>query len=211
MTDKDVLLAERAAMCDSFERFGPDAPTLCDGWTAADLAAHLVVREHDPRAMPGIILGGKAGDYTAKLMAKEKEKGFDAMVARLRAGPPGLMMLGPGARLNVNENFIHHEDLRRANGEGPRHAAPMLDDVIWSGLAFAGKMSARAVKDAGLELIDPAGHRRRTIRKGAPTVTMTGPPGELTLFLSGRKDAAQVELDGDAEAVARVRAARFGI
>ncbi len=211
MTDRDVLLAERAAMCDSFERFGPDAPTLCEGWTAADLAAHLVVREHDPRAMPGIILGGKAGAYTEKLMAQEKAKGFAAMVARLRAGPPKLMMLGPGARLNVNENFIHHEDLRRANGEGPRPTDPALDDVIWSGLAFAGKMSARAVKDAGLELIDPVGHRRRTIRKGAPTVTISGSAGELTLFLSGRKDAAIVQFDGDPEAIARVRDAKFGV
>ena len=211
MSDKDVLLAERDAMCDSFERFGADAPTLCEGWTAADLAAHLVVREHDPRAMPGIILGGKAGEYTEKLMAKEKAKGFDYLVARLRAGPPKLMMFGPGARLNVNENFIHHEDLRRANGEGPRPTDPVLDASIWSGLTFAGKASAKKVKNAGLEIIDSVGHRRRTLRKGAPTVTLSGSAGEITLFLSGRQEVAKVELDGDPDAVARVRDAGFGI
>jgi uncharacterized protein (TIGR03083 family) len=37
--------AERAALCDLFDEVGPDAPTLCAGWTTRDLAAHLVIRE----------------------------------------------------------------------------------------------------------------------------------------------------------------------
>jgi hypothetical protein len=44
-----------------------------------------------------------------------------------------------------------------------------------------------------------------------PKVTLTGEPGELLLFMSGRKEAAVVELDGPPEAVALVIAARFGI
>ena len=41
MSATQVLLTERAAMCDTFEKFGPDAPTLCEGWTTLNLAAHL--------------------------------------------------------------------------------------------------------------------------------------------------------------------------
>ena len=36
---------ERQALCDDLQAAGPDAPTLCVGWTARDLAAHLVLRE----------------------------------------------------------------------------------------------------------------------------------------------------------------------
>ena len=35
---------ERAALVDLMAELGPDAPTLCTGWTTRDLAAHLVVR-----------------------------------------------------------------------------------------------------------------------------------------------------------------------
>lgn len=42
-------------------------------------------------------------------------------------------------------------------------------------------------------------------------MTVTGEPGELTLFCFGRQDAAAVNLDGDKEAVAMLTRARLGI
>ena len=36
---------ERQALCDTMERVGPDAPTLCHPWRVRELAAHLVIRE----------------------------------------------------------------------------------------------------------------------------------------------------------------------
>ena len=39
---------ERLALCATLTRVGPQPPTLCEGWTARDLAAHLVVREQRP-------------------------------------------------------------------------------------------------------------------------------------------------------------------
>jgi hypothetical protein len=44
-----------------------------------------------------------------------------------------------------------------------------------------------------------------------PQVTLEGPAGELTLFLSGRQRAALVEITGPAEPVERLRTARLGI
>ncbi len=38
--------AERAALCALLDETGPDAPTLCEGWSTLDLAAHR-------RAQPG--------------------------------------------------------------------------------------------------------------------------------------------------------------
>ena len=40
---------------------------------------------------------------------------------------------------------------------------------------------------------------------------MTGAPGELTLFMAGRKEAAEVTLEGDPVAVAIVEAANLGV
>jgi hypothetical protein len=46
--------------------------------------------------------------------------------------------------------------------------------------------------------------------KGVPVVTVTGEPGELLMFASGRQDAARVELSGEDEAVAKLRSAKLG-
>ena len=40
--------AERLALADLMAEVGPDAPTLCGGWTTRDLAAHLLLRERRP-------------------------------------------------------------------------------------------------------------------------------------------------------------------
>jgi hypothetical protein len=40
---------------------------------------------------------------------------------------------------------------------------------------------------------------------------LSGPPVELALFLSGRRDAARTELVGDAAAVAKVEATSSGL
>ncbi|WP_346995752.1 maleylpyruvate isomerase N-terminal domain-containing protein, partial [Dietzia sp. SLG310A2-38A2] len=39
---------ERSALVETMRAAGPEAPTLCAGWTTRDLAAHLVVREARP-------------------------------------------------------------------------------------------------------------------------------------------------------------------
>ena len=56
-----VARAERRGLCDLLLEVGPDAPTLCTGWTTRDLAAHLVVRESRPDASLGIVLPPLSG------------------------------------------------------------------------------------------------------------------------------------------------------
>ena len=51
-----VLLEERAALCDTFEKYGPEAPTLCEGWLTLDLAAHMAAREDRLDAAVGLVL-----------------------------------------------------------------------------------------------------------------------------------------------------------
>ena len=39
---------DRLAVCDLFDELGPNACTLSEGWTTADLAGHLAARDRCP-------------------------------------------------------------------------------------------------------------------------------------------------------------------
>ena len=145
MSATDVLLKERAALCDTLAQYGGEAPTLCEGWLTADLAAHLLAREKRPDAGPGILLPGPFKKHTQRVMDQYKAKGYDVMVQELRHVPK-LFRIGPMAALNVGENWIHHEDVRRANGEGPRPADPEIDEILWNSLKTSTLIARRKLK-----------------------------------------------------------------
>jgi len=210
MSATEVLLRERHDLCDTLEKFGPDAPTLCVGWQTIDLAAHLCAREARSDAALGLVLPGPFKTHLQQVMDKYKARGYDALVAMLRTGPPVMHRKWPLATANVNENFVHHEDVRRASGEPPRHLDADIDAILWKMLGFGALMSKRAFKGAALTMRTPDG-RERAVSEHGPIVTMTGPPGELTLFMAGRKEAAQVAVEGDPVAVAIVHAANLGV
>jgi uncharacterized protein (TIGR03085 family) len=202
-----VLLKERAAMCDTFEKVGPDAPTLCEGWNTLDLAAHLVAREARSDAALGLVVPFLAG-HLQNVMDKYKAKGYEPLVAMLRTGPPWMHRTGPLATANVSEMFVHHEDVRRPAGEPPRPIDAEMDQILWKLLGFG--MRQKSIPGVALTLRAPGGREKLVTKKGAP-VTVIGPTGELTLYLSGRKSAAEVSFEGDDEAVAVVRSAKFGV
>lgn len=210
MSAVDALRRERAALCDTFDAVGPDAPTLNEGWLSADLAAHLLVRETRPDAAVGILLPGPFARHTDRVMQRVKAKGFATMVTALRSGPPLLHRTGPMARANVLENWIHHEDLRRPRGDGPRTLDDETTTILWESLRLSALIARRKLRGAGLTLRAPDG-RTRVVKDADPMVTVLGEPGEVVLFMSGRKEAALVELDGPPVGVAIVRAAAFGL
>jgi uncharacterized protein (TIGR03085 family) len=206
---------ERRALCDLLDHLGPDVPTLIDGWTARDLAAHLVLREHDLIAAPGLVLPGPYARYAERRRVTRAETTeFETLVAQIRSGPPpGFFRLGWVRTFpNLNEYFVHHEDVRRANGRGPRDPlAPGLDDALWRNVRRGGRYLSRKLRDIGLEIERAGSGERLPVRKRAPVVRLSGTPGELLLYLFGREDAAHVELTGADEDVARVRRAHFGM
>jgi len=84
----------------------------CEGWVAADLAAHLVVRERRPDSGPGLVWPPMAA-YTEKVRrAARGRMSWDQLVSAVRDGPPLLLRPFDGA-MNTVEFFIHVEDLRR--------------------------------------------------------------------------------------------------
>jgi uncharacterized protein (TIGR03085 family) len=120
-------------------------------------------------------------------------------------------MAVPGLRTltNLNEYFVHHEDVRRANGLGPRTDRPDLQDALWSQTRLGARLQLRKVR-AGVELQRAGGEVVRG-HSGQPVCRISGDPGEIALYLNGRRGPAQVELSGDPDAIAALQRAELGI
>lgn len=210
---------ERAALAALLEETGPDAPTLCEGWQARDLAAHLVVRERRPDAAAGV-MGGPLAGYTARVQRHYLDRyTYPELIALFRAGPPTLSPFAiPGVdeAANTVEYFVHHEDVRRAaEGWTERELPGGLQQALWKRLKSAGFFLRGA--PTGIALV------RRTGESGGDVIEARNPPGtagpalqvevigapaELTLWSMGRARAAHVTLDGPETAVAKLTAWR---
>ena len=187
---------------------GPDAPTLCEGWATRDLAAHLVLRERRPDAALGI-LGGPLAGYTARVQHRiAQQHDYPGLIDMIRQGPPLLSIFAiPGVdeRANAVEYYVHHEDVRRgAPGWEPRQLDPAMADMLWRRLGMARLLLRSAPCGVLLRREDSPDTQPITAKRGPDMVTVTGTPGELTLWAFGRTSAARVQFEGDADAVTRL-------
>jgi uncharacterized protein (TIGR03085 family) len=211
----DYSRVERLALSDLLDQLGPDQPTLCEGWDTYDLAVHLYVREADPMAGPGIMIAALA-DTTERRMKRAKERySFTEVVGKIRNGPPPVSIYALpkiGHQLNTTEYFVHHEDVRRAQPTYDVRTLPAdQQEGLWKAVRLASKTMIRK-SPSGLVLRRPDGTTavaKRPTELGS--VTVTGEPGELVLFCFGRQQVADVELDGEADAVDQLRNASFGV
>ena len=197
---------ERTTLCDLLVERGPDAPTLCEGWSTADLAAHLVVRERRPDSGPGLVWSPLAG-YTDKVRTAVRDRTpFEKLVETVRRGPPWLLRPFDGP-MNTVEFFIHVEDVRRAqDGWEPRLISPELADALWAHVGPGGM-----AKKVPATIVITSPGRAEKDRGTGPRLTVAGEPGELTMFGSGRQGAAKVEISGDAALAAQLRTAPLGV
>ena len=206
MAAPNLAQAERSTICDLFLEYGADAPTLCEGWLALDLAAHLVVRERRPDSGPGLVWP-RLADYTEKVRRAERDRvPFEKLVETVRRGPPLLLRPFDGP-MNTVEFFIHVEDLRRGrDGWQPRALSPELADALWARIGPGGM----AKKVPATIVISSPGREAKRAGSG-PTLTLAGDPGELTMFGAGRQKAARVEIEGDEALASQLRSAKLGV
>ncbi|MGF1646976.1 MAG: TIGR03085 family metal-binding protein [Kineosporiaceae bacterium] len=204
--------SEREGLAAALLAAGPDTVTLCEGWTVLDLAAHVVIREYRPDSLPGLA-GGPLQGYTERVRRGAAARGLPALAAQLRAGPPPWSPFGlPGvdARANLLEYVVHHEDVRRGDGTGPRPAQaepPGLREAVWDAIGTAGRLLTRRVPGGlALRRDDAAGAvaGERVLRGGEDPVTLVGSPVELALYLYGRRGAARVAIEGSPAARQRL-------
>lgn len=206
MPQDSLAQQERKNLCDIFLELGPDAPTLCEGWTTADLAAHLVVRERRPDSGPGLVWP-RLADYTDKVRTTVRGRtSWEELVETVRRGPPMLLRPFDGP-MNTIEYFIHVEDVRRAqDGWEPRPLDPALADALWARVGPGGM-----AKKVPATIVLSSTGREDKERGTGPRLTLTGDPGELTMFAAGRQGAARVEISGDAALAAQLRSASLGV
>lgn len=207
MSAADLTARERSELCDLMLELGPDAPTLDTGWTVIDLAAHLVAREHDIWATPGLVWGGAFAAVMEVARKRRRRKSLDKLVGAMRNGPPIWWRPVP-AGLQLHEYYVHHEDVRRANGRGPRTDRPDLDRTLTRLVRNSAGAYLRNVP-VGVELVVEG----ETIYTHGPEprARLDGPPGDLVLYLTGRRSAAQVSLGGDPGAASTLAEAPLAI
>lgn len=204
---------ERRELAELMLQVGPTAPTLCDGWTTTDLAAHLVVRESRPDAAVGIVATPFAG-WTDRVQRSVASQPYPELVRKVRTGPPTLSVFSlPGfdGAANLLEYFVHHEDVLRGMEDWqPRDLPPDLSDLLWKRLSSMARLLFRKVPvGVVLERTDGAGGRV-VARKGPDAVTLRGPAAELLLRSYGRT-AVQVEVIGTPGAIAAFESAPLGV
>jgi uncharacterized protein (TIGR03085 family) len=202
---------ERQQLADLFLVTGPDAPTLCEGWTTRDLAAHLVIRERRPDGVATRLVPAMAGhaDRVRRAMAARP---YAEVVEKVRNPPRWSLLSNPltDELFNGLEFFIHHEDVRRGRpGWEPRQLDPGQQAALWRGVSFTAKLGLRRLHIP--VLVRAPGFGQVTVGDGTPQATLTGEPGELALFVSGRQRAARVDVDGPPETAERLRTAALGM
>lgn len=192
-----VASDERQQLCDLFEQVGPDAPTLCAGWTTRDLAVHLIVRERRPDALAGRLVRALA-DRGERIQDELRNQPWAELVSQVRQGPPKWNPLGIGAvdeNVNSAEFFVHHEDVRRARPDWqPRPADPERDEALWKALSRSARVFYGR-SPVGVTLRRPDG-TEIAAKRGPRTVRISGEVGELLLHAFGRKET-KVSFEGN--------------
>ena len=203
---------ERQVFAETLLAAGPDAPTLCDGWTTRDLAAHIIARDRRPDSVPGIAIKALSG-HTKRIQDEIAAGDWSRLVSDVRDGPrawsPTRVDIVERA-VNTAEFFVHHEDVLRAQpGWQPRDLDADLVRDLHGALRRSARLLARK-SPAGI-VLRPDGHPDILANARQPAVVVSGPVPELLLWIFGRQANARVEYEGPDDLVAAVRTASFGI
>lgn len=202
---------ERRSLATTFAETDPEQPTLCEGWTARHLLAHLVQRERQPLARMADQLSRRdpgREKHLGKLVdGARTPEGYEALLARFAQGPSRWSPMGwADEAVNFLEYVIHHEDVRRGGAPplGPRELPGEEEQAIWERLRSVSRLGLRRAP-VGVTMALPSGPRQ-LVHRGEDGVVLTGDPVELLLYTSGRSRAARVELTGTPRSVERFEA-----
>ena len=218
MSDDRPTLArrERSALVRTLREVGPDAPTLCEGWTARDLPAHLVVREGRPDAAVGVLVPALA-PRLEELRLRETERPWEELLGRIDGGAPWYSPFRYADQVaNAAEYLVHHEDVLRAGGSWHEREFGAEDlDRIWSMATTVARTVLRRVP-ARVELRTPPGVRMvrgTAVSTGAalaPAVSVVAPPVEMLLWAFGR-DVVHVDVSGARDGIEALEGVDRGI
>jgi hypothetical protein len=86
-----------------------------------------------------------------------------------------------------------------------------MEEALWHNVCRGRAFLGRRLRGAGLELRWAGTNKTVRVRRGQPIASIAGPPGELLLYLFGRRAAARVEVSGPAAALEALHRAHFGM
>lgn len=195
--------ALRRELVDALTAVPLDAPTLCEGWQARHLAAHVVLRQGSPAVGLGLLaprLTSQLADRRVEQLAATvtDDASYRALLQRVATPPPAWHpMSWAGDAIDAVELFVHTEDVRRGAGApGPRSLDVGLADHLWRSLVRMAPLRLRGVR-AGVVLVRDDDVRAQVRRpRGDGTAVVRGGVAELLLLMTGRGTAADVRVDG---------------
>ncbi len=207
--DDDLRTGPRADLVAALRAARPTDPTLCEGWEARHLAAHVVLRERRPVQMA--LSMARSVDPTAPLADDASdEAGYARLVDQVEEGPSRLSPLEWAPAANVVEFLVHAADVRRgqdlpeAPGELPEH----LTAAVWRSVRpMATRRYRRAAARGGVGLVLVSPLARAVLARGERSAVLSGTPLELALWVSGRERASLARVEGPDDAVAAFLAA----
>ena len=180
--------AARDVFCEVLRSVEPTAPTLCDGWTAHRLAAHVSALSDDPWVWVLKVTSPVKVDQ--RLAAIEERSSYEELIGRIsrmrgfRCMPFDAL---EGNRHALGEFVIHTEDVRRANGLVAAAPVGELADALWQRTQVAARQLHR--RGPGLRLVrtDAAGAEFEVVEGEGSGVS--GPVLEVLLWVYGRRTA----------------------
>lgn len=180
--------------CHALDQVAADAPTLCEGWAAHDLAVHLWTLKRDPLGWPGIVVPALAAMGSRRADHLKCRWPYAQLVTRLRAERGGIACMPldrfEGHRHALGEYFVHTQDVVRANGLDEDRPDHELEAALWLRVQVAARQLHRRLTP-GLVLQCPDG-RSAQVTGRAPLTVVTGAPSELMCWVFGREDVADV-------------------
>ncbi len=145
--------AARDAIADELQQADPHAPTLCEGWDVAHLAAHLVLRDSRPEVMVADMVGvAGLSRWATRQLDATAARPYPQLVELVRRGPRLSPTRLPAIddAVNAVEMAVHREDVRRGAPGWSREGPPVvLDPVVTAALgrslSTTGRLAARSV------------------------------------------------------------------
>ncbi|MFH8484891.1 maleylpyruvate isomerase family mycothiol-dependent enzyme [Streptomyces longisporoflavus] len=200
-----LVHAERAALIEDLARLDDrqwEQPSLCEGWTVHDVAAHLVDTARTTRlGFVGAMVRARFDFDRQNARGVERERGASPKETWERLRQVAARKTGPPAPLDTRlvEEIVHGEDIRRPVGLSRSYPTQAVVRALRLQARTSASFGGAKKRVAGIQLA--ATDAALTIGEG-PKVH--GPALSLLLALSGRQ-AALDELEGPGLAALRTR------
>jgi uncharacterized protein (TIGR03085 family) len=194
MTKKEFVKNERKFMVDFLTRLSPAqwrAASLCKGWSVEDVAAHTVVRQ-GLVAPAGIVIPSLHALHD-NAIKKLEARGHKVILQKLQKYPWYMP-----AVINTGEYYVHNEDMLRGALNKSR-SEPSADEaeILWGALKGLVKVNKKALADLGsVQFENTKTSEVVTVENTHNPIdtVVAGAPGELLLFVFGRRKAAKVKI-----------------